>query len=82
MFPIIKTALRILETPVTCSCERSFCVLHKLKMYSRSTMCNERLSAVALLYVNVQIDPDPQSILKKFVEISNFVLLFLDLLLF
>ena len=68
MFPIIKTALRILETPVTCSCERSFCVLHKLKMYSRSTMCKERLNAVALLYVNV--DPNPQSILKKFVVLG------------
>ena len=48
-FPIIKTALRILGTlPVTsCSCERSFSALRKLKMYNKSTMCNEMLSARA-----------------------------------
>ena len=59
-FPIIKTALRILETlPVTSfSCERSFSALRKLKMYDRSTMCNKRLSALALLYIHVEIDPD------------------------
>ena len=58
-FPIIKTALRILGTlPVTsCSCERSFSALCKLKMYNRSTMWNGRLSA--LLYIHVEIDPDP-----------------------
>ena len=49
-FPTIKTALRILGTlPVTsCSCERSFSALRKLKMYNRRTMCSERLSALAL----------------------------------
>ena len=68
-FPIIKTALRILGTlPVTsCSCERSFSALRKLKMYNRSTTCNERLSALALLYIHVEIDPDRQSILEKYI---------------
>ena len=48
-FPIIKTALRIPGTlPVTsCSCERSSSALRKYNMYTRSTMCNERLSALA-----------------------------------
>ena len=71
-FPIIKTALRILGTlPVTsCSCERSFSALRKLKMYNRSTMCNERLSALALLYIHVEIDPDLQSILEKFIVLG------------
>ena len=71
-FPIIKTALRILGTlPVTsCSCERSFSALRKLKMYNRSTMSNERLSALALLYIHVEIDPDPQSILEKFIALG------------
>ena len=60
-FPIINTALRILGTlPVTSSsCERSFSALHKLKMYNRSTMCNERLRALALLYIHVEVDSDP-----------------------
>ena len=71
-FPTIKTALRILGTlPVTsCSCERSFSALRKLKMYNRSTMSNERLSALALLYIHVEIDPDPQSILEKFIALG------------
>ena len=71
-FPIIITALRILGThPVTfCFCERYFSASHKLRMYNRSTMCNERLSVLALLYIHVihvEIDPDPQSILEKFI---------------
>ena len=30
-------------------------------------MCNERLSALAVLYIHVEIDPDPQSNLEKFI---------------
>ena len=43
-FRITKTALRILQTlaVASCSCERSFSALRKLKMYNRSTMCNGR----------------------------------------
>ena len=71
--PIIKTALRILGTlPVTCesSCERSFSALRKLEMYNRSATCNERLSALALIYIHVEIDPDQQSILEKFIALG------------
>ena len=71
-FPIIKTALRILGTlpVISCSCERSFSALRKLKMYKRSTMYNKRLSAMALLYIHFEIDPDPQSILEKFIALG------------
>ena len=50
-FPIVKTALSILGTLPVTS----------------NTMCNERLSALALLYIHVEIDPDPQSILETFI---------------
>ena len=43
-FPIIKTALSILGTLPVTS----------------NTMCNKWLSARALLYIHVEIDPDPQ----------------------
>ena len=33
-------------------------------------MCKERLSALALLYIDVKIDPDPQSILEKFIALG------------
>ena len=69
-FPIIETALRILGTlPVTsCSYERSFFAWGKLKMYNKSTMCNERVSALS--YIHVEIDPDPQSILEKVIALG------------
>ena len=71
-FQIIKNTLRILETlPVTsCSCQRSFSALFKFKMYNRSAICNERLSALALLYIHGEIDPDTQSILEKYVALG------------
>ena len=69
-FPIIKTALRILGTlPVTsCSYERSFFAWGKLKMYNKSTMCNESVSALS--YIHVEIDPDPQSVLEKVIALG------------
>ena len=33
-------------------------------------MCNEKLSALALLYIHVEIDPDLQSILDKFIALG------------
>ena len=68
--PIKKTALRILGTlPVTsCSYERSFFAWGKLKMYNKSTMCNESVSALS--YIHVEIDPDPQSILEKVIALG------------
>ena len=71
-FRIIKNTLRILETlPVTsCSCQRSFSAFFKLKMYNRSAICNERLSALALLYIHGEIDRDTQSVLEKYVALG------------
>ena len=33
-------------------------------------MCNKRLSALAQLYVHVEIDPDPQFILERFIALG------------
>ena len=68
-FPIIKIALRILGTlPVMpFSCDLFF--FCKLKMYNISAMCNESLSALCLLYIHGETDPDPQSILEKFIAV-------------
>ena len=52
------------------SCERSFSALRKLKMYNRLTMRNQRLRTLALLFIHVEIDPDPQSILEKFIGLG------------
>ena len=40
----------------------------KLKMYNKSTMCNESVSALS--YIHVEIDPDPQSVLEKVIALG------------
>ena len=59
-FSNIKICLRILGTlPVfTCSCERSFSSMRRLKKYTRSTMVSERLNGIALMHVHQEIIPD------------------------
>lgn len=71
-FRITKTAWRILETlaVTSFSCERSFPALRNFKMYNRSTMCNRRLSALALLYIHVEIHTGLKSILEKFIALG------------
>ena len=48
--------------------ERSFSVLRLIKTYLRSTMCPERLSSLAVLYVNRDISPDFDTFVKAFVR--------------
>ena len=66
-FPFIKRALRILGTiPVSsCACERSFSSMKLLKTYNRSTMTNNRLNALAMLYVYLGIHPSSEEVLKR-----------------
>ena len=61
--------LRILWTiPVNvCECERSFSSLRRLKTYLRSTMDQERLSALALIHIEKDITIDIDKIVAKFV---------------
>ena len=68
VFKNITVALRILATlPVTsCECERSFSALRRLKDYARSTMVNERLNGLALMYVHKEIVPDSNKVIEKF----------------
>lgn len=61
-YPNIQQMLSLyLTLPVTtCSCERSFSSLRRLKTWLRSTMGDERLSGLALMHVhqnNIAIDP-------------------------
>ena len=53
-FPNIATLLKIgLTTPITsCSSERSFSELRLVKTYLRSTMAEERLSILAIIFCN------------------------------
>ena len=71
-FPIIKTALQILGTvPVTsCTCERSFSSMKLLKTYNCSTMTNDRLNALAMLNVHLDLQPTSEDVLRKFIALG------------
>ena len=68
MFPNIKVLLLILCTlPVTsCSAERSFSGLKRIKTALRSTMGNERLTSLALLHLHRDIDVSVRDIVEEF----------------
>jgi hypothetical protein len=67
LFPVIKQLLKILATlPVsTCTSERSFSTLRRLKTYLRNTMCEERLNGLALLHVHRDLIVTPDEVLDK-----------------
>ena len=64
----IRMALKILATlPVTsCECERSFSSLRRLKTFTRSTMGEERLNGLAMMYIHKDIDPSEDEVLNQF----------------
>ena len=67
-FPFIKRALRILGTITVLSRarERSFSSMKLLKTYNRSTMTNNRLNALAILYVHLDIHRSSEKVIKIF----------------
>ena len=67
-FNSIKVSLRILGTsPVTtCTCERSFSTMRRLKTYTRSTTVSERLNGIVLMYVHQEIVPDTEKVIDLF----------------
>ena len=68
IFSNIKVSLRLLGTsPVTtCTCERSFSAIRRLKIYTRSTMISERLNGIALLHVHQETVPDIEKVIGLF----------------
>ena len=58
-FDNIKVALTLLATlPVRfCEGERTFSSLCRLKNYNRSTMLEDRLSGLTLIYIHTEINP-------------------------
>ena len=66
-FQNIQMALKILATiPVTsCSCERSFSAMSRLKNYTRSTMTDDRLNGLALMHIHRDIIPSIDNVLDR-----------------
>lgn len=65
-YPNIATVLRILlSLPVgSCSCERSFSALRRLKSWCRTSMGEERLNGLALCNIHKEHALDPLEVLK------------------
>ncbi len=68
MFPNIKVLLHILCTlPVTsCSAERSFSGLKRIKTSLRSTMGNQRLTSLTILHLHRDIDISVPEVMDEF----------------
>ena len=67
VFPNISVLLRIVSTmPVTSyECEHSASALRRLHTWSRSSMCQERLSALALTHIHYDIPVDLDDVIDK-----------------
>ena len=63
-----KVCPRILGTLLvtTCTCERSFSSMRRLKTYTRSAMISERLNGITLMHVHQEIVPDIKKVIDLF----------------
>ena len=70
MYPNVSVLLKIAGTvPVTsCECERSGGVLKRLNTCLRASMGQERLSGLALMHINYDIDIDIERVIKIIVS--------------
>ena len=72
-FPLIWRLLRIaVRQPVTtASVERSFSTLKRVKTWLRSTIGEDRLSALVMMACGPDAVPEPQAILERFLLLKN-----------
>ena len=66
--PTIHALLQILATlPVTtCTAERSLSTLKYVKNYLRTTMTEDRLTGLALLYIHKDLEIDVNDVINRF----------------
>jgi hypothetical protein len=66
----INILLRIFCTlPVsTCTAERAFSAMKLIKSYLRNTMTDERLTALALMYIHPEIDINVEKVIDRFLD--------------
>ena len=56
----------------SCACERSFSSMTLLKAYNRSTMTNDRLNALAMLNIRLDLHPTSEDVLRKFIALGPY----------
>ena len=81
-FPNMYAILEIVGTVPSSSnsCERSISKLQLMKTFLRSTMTNERLNGLALLYIHREIEIDYEKVLDIFARNYSHRLKLLDIL--
>ena len=72
-FTILNKVFRLLATATssTATAERTFSALRRIKTFNRATMCEERISAIAVSSFNFQLSPTPEEIFAEFVNSSK-----------
>ena len=67
-FPNVYTALQLAATflVTSCSCERSFSALRRLKTYLRNTMTQDRIIGLALLNIHREIPVRAEKVTELF----------------
>lgn len=70
VFPIVHGLLKILCTlpNSTCTAERSFSTLRRLKTYLRNTMKADRLTGLALLNIHREIELNLDAVVERFLK--------------
>lgn len=73
IFPLIKKCLQVLVTlPVSvASAERSFSSLRRLKTWLRSTMVQDRLVGLSLLFMHRDINVNVDNVINRFAHKKN-----------
>ena len=69
-FPNVYIALQLAATfaITSCSCERSIPVLRRLKTYLRSTVSQDRMNGLVLLYVHREIPIRAEKVIELFAK--------------
>lgn len=70
VFPLISGLLKILATlpSSTCTAERSFSTLRRLKTYLRNTMKADRLTGLALLNIHRAVEVNFDAVVERFLK--------------
>lgn len=73
VFPIVTTLLKILVTlPISsCSAERSFSSLRRIKDWLRSTMSEDRLDGLALMNIHWNVKINVEKVIDRFAKNRN-----------
>ncbi|CAC5395408.1 unnamed protein product [Mytilus coruscus] len=80
LYPCIWNILTVLITMhvATATAERSFSVLRRVKTYLRTTMHQERLSALGLMHIHREIQINVEGVIETFASRKNRKMSFLD----